>query len=214
LLVATGNAPFDGRHNWGDSVLLLTPNASRLLRNWTPRNQAQLDAGDIDLGSTAPAILGRTLAAQAGKDGIIRLLRLPQLGGRLGRTGGELQRIDAPGRTDVFTTMAVWRSGGVVRMFVADGDGTAAYVLRGGRLHVAWSRSRAGTSPVVAGGLLYVYDPGGGLNVFRPKTGSLVATLPVGGGHWNSPIVADGRIALPEGNANDHRTSGVLDIYR
>ena len=29
-----------------------------------------------------------------------------------------------------------------------------------------------------------------------------------------SPIVADGRIALPEGNSNDHTTSGVLDIYR
>jgi putative pyrroloquinoline-quinone binding quinoprotein len=214
LLVATGNAPFDGRRNWGDSVLLLSPSASRLLRNWTPRNQAQLDGGDIDLGSTAPAILGPRLAAQAGKDGIIRLLRLPRLGGALGRTGGELQRIDAPGRTDVFTTMAVWRSRGVVWMFVADGDGTAAYVLRGGRLHVAWSRGRSGTSPVVAGGLLYVYDPGGGLSVLRPKTGALVATLPAGGGHWNSPIVTDGRIALPEGNANDHRTSGVLDIYR
>jgi hypothetical protein len=214
LLVATGNAPFDGRHNWGDSVLLLTRNASGVLRNWTPRNQARLNSEDIDLGSTAPAILGPTLAAQSGKDGLIRLLRLPRLGGTLGHTGGALQTIAAPGPTDVFTTMAVWRSGGVVRLFVADGDGTAAYVLRKGRLHRAWHRGSAGTSPVVAGGLLYVYDPGGGLNVLRPKTGALVAKLPAGGGHWNSPIVTDARIALPEGNANDHRTSGVLDIWR
>jgi outer membrane protein assembly factor BamB len=214
LLVATGNAPFDGRHNWGDSVLLLTRNASGVLRNWTPRNQAELNANDVDLGSTAPAILGRTLAAQSGKDGLIRLLRLPRLGGTLGHTGGELQTIDAPGTNNVFTTLAVWRSGGVVRMFVANDDGTAEYVLRGGRLHRAWKRGTAGTSPVVAGGLLYVYDPNGGLKVLRPKTGSLVATLPAGGGHWNSPIVTDGRIALPEGNANDHRTTGVLDIWR
>ncbi len=34
------------------------------------------------------------------------------------------------------------------------------------------------------------------------------------GGHWNSPIVVDGRIALPEGNSNDHSTSGILDIWR
>ena len=68
---------------------------------------------------------------------------------------------------------------------------------------------------VVAGGLLYVYDPdGGGLRVLRPTTGALVATLPAGAGHWNSPIVVDGRIALPEGDANKHRLTGVLDIWR
>ena len=39
-----------------------------------------------------------------------------------------------------------------------------------------------------------------------------MATLDAGPGHWNSPIVVDGRVALPEGNANDHRTTGVLDI--
>jgi hypothetical protein len=67
---------------------------------------------------------------------------------------------------------------------------------------------------VIAGGLLYVYDPGGGLRVYVPTTGKEVATLECGRGHWNSPIVVDGRIALPEGNANQHRDSGVLDIWR
>jgi hypothetical protein len=38
--------------------------------------------------------------------------------------------------------------------------------------------------------------------------------LSAGPGHWNSPIVTDGVIALPEGDANDHSTSGVLDIWR
>ncbi len=66
----------------------------------------------------------------------------------------------------------------------------------------------------MAGGLLYVYDPNGGLNVLRPATGRVVARLPASGGHWNSPIVTDGWIALPEGDANDHRTSGTLDIFR
>ena len=54
----------------------------------------------------------------------------------------------------------------------------------------------------------------GGLRVYRASTGKLVATLPCGAGHWNSPTVADGRIALPEGDANQHATSGVLDIWR
>ena len=66
----------------------------------------------------------------------------------------------------------------------------------------------------VAGGLLWVYNPGGGLNVYTATSGKLVGTLASGGGHWNSPIVVDGRVALPEGNANDHSTSGVLDIWR
>lgn len=214
LLVATGNARFDGSRYWGDSTLMLTPTASRLLRSWTPRNQAQLNAGDVDLGSTAPAILSSTLAAQSGKDGIIRLLRLPELGGGRGRLGGEVETIPAPGGSGVFSTMAVSHAGGTTRMFVATDSGVWGYELSGGRLHVAWRRGEAGTSPVLAGGLLYAYDPNGGLNVFNPSTGGLVGRLPAGGGHWESPIVTDGRIALAEGDANSHSTSGVLDIYR
>jgi hypothetical protein len=33
------------------------------------------------------------------------------------------------------------------------------------------------------------------------------------GGHWNSPIVVDGHVIEPTGNANDHLTSGSLEIY-
>ena len=212
LLVATGNGRFDGVRYWGDSVLLLSPGAGRLLGSWTPRNFAELDSGDVDLGSTAPALLGPTLAVQAGKDGLLRLLRLPTLGGGLGHVGRELQTIGAPGA--VFSTIAVQGAGRTVRLFVATSGGTWAYSLSGGRLRVGWRRAEAGTSPVLAGGLLYVYDPAGGLGVLQPATGRLVARLPAGAGHWNSPIVTDGRIALAEGDANAHLTTGVLDIYR
>jgi hypothetical protein len=60
--------------------------------------------------------------------------------------------------------------------------------------------------------LLYVYN--GSLNVYAPATGKRLASFSVGGSHWNSPIVTDGRVAVPEGNANDHTTSGALDIFR
>jgi len=212
LLVATGNGRFDGRSDWGDSVLMLTPNAARLLRNWTPRDQATLESGDVDLGSTAPGLLMPALAVQGGKDAKLRLLGLRRLGGKLGRTGGELQTIATPG--GLYSAPAVARSGNTVRVFAATNSGTTCYVLRRSRLHVAWRRGDPGTSPVLAGGLLYVYDPNGGLNVYRPSTGAVVARLAAGGGHWNSPIVTDGRIALPEGNANAHSLSGVLNIYR
>ena len=97
---------------------------------------------------------------------------------------------------------------------MAADKGTGGWRLRRNRLALAWLNGRGGTSPVVAGGLLWVYDPGGGLNVYAPATGRLLGTLPCSGGHWNSPIVVDGRVALAEGNANDHSTSGVLDIWR
>jgi hypothetical protein len=98
-------------------------------------------------------------------------------------------------------------------VYAADNGGTAAYELRNARLAFVWRNGTGGTSPIVAGGLLYVYNPGGGLNVYT-LDGRRVATLDCGGGHWNSPIVVDGRVALPEGNANDHATTGVLDIWR
>jgi len=215
LLVATGNGPWNGRTNWGDSVLMLSPNAGRLLQSWTPTDQARLESGDVDLGSTAPAVLSSGLVAQSGKDAKLRLLSLARLNGtaRPGRQGGELQTV-ALG-DGLFSAPAVWRSGGKTWLFTATGSSTRGYTLSGGRLQLAWQKSSAGTSPVVAGGLLYVYDPaGGGLRVRRPTDGGEVATLPAGSGHWSSPIVTDGRIALPEGDANEHRTSGVLDIYR
>ena len=211
LLVATGDGKWDGRRHWGDSVLMLSPDARRLLQSWTPKNYAELESDDVDLGSTAPAILPGRLALQSGKDGLVRLLDLRRLNGRggTGRTGGEVQTLPTPSGDGLFSAPAV--SGRSV--FVSDFGGTACYRLIGRRLRKVWSNGTAGTSPVVAGGLLYVYDPGGGLKVYVPASGRLLATLPSGPGHWNSPIVVGGRVILPEGNANEHRTSGVLNIY-
>jgi outer membrane protein assembly factor BamB len=217
LLVATGNGPWDGRTNWGDSVLELSPNAGKLLQNWTPSDQAGLDSGDVDLGSTAPALLGNGLAVQSGKDGKLRLLDLARLNGKGGAgaiTGGELQTLPTPSGSGLFSAPAVRRSGGKAWLFVSDFSGTAAYAVKGRRLTQVWHVANGGTSPVVAGGLLYAYDPDGTLRVYAPRTGKLLASLPAGSGHWNSPIVTDGRIALPTGDANKHSLSGTLDIWR
>ena len=215
LLVATGDGKWDGRRHWGDSVVMLSSNAGRLLQNWTPTDAARLETNDIDLGSTAPALVSSGLVAQSGKDAKLRLLSLAHLNGsaRAGaRQGGELQTLSLG--DGLFSAPAVWRSGGRTWVFTATGSSTRGWTLSGGRLQLVWQKPSDGTSPVVAGGLLYVYDPGGGLRVRRPTDGAEVATLPSGPGHWSSPIVTDGRIALPEGDANEHRTSGVLDIYR
>jgi len=217
ILVATGNAPFDGRTNFGDSVLALAPGATRIAHTYTPANQAALNAEDLDLGSTAPAILSERdlVVVQGGKDGVLRVVALGDRG--VGGTGGELQLLRTPGGAPLFTAVAVERGGGSAYAYVADASGTAAYRVSGSgqttRLVPAWSNATAGTSPVVAGGLLYVYDPTGALNVYTPRTGARLAHLPAGAGHWSSPIAADGVVALPVGDANDHATSGELDLY-
>jgi len=53
----------------------------------------------------------------------------------------------------------------------------------------------------------------GVIRVYRPTSGHELAELPCGSVHWQSPIVDGGRVIAAEGNANEHRTSGTLDIY-
>jgi PQQ-like domain len=200
LVVATGNGPWNGRTDWGDSVLVLSPDAARLVGHWTPPNQAELNSGDADLGSTSPGLLPGGYAVQGGKDAVLRLLQLhgrPHLVQQARTAGG------------LFSVPAIWQGRWV---FVATGGGTVAWRFSGGRLHAAWSNQTGGTSPVVAGGLLYVAGDGA-VHVYAPGSGRELATLPSGAVHWQSPIVVDGLVAIPEGNANDHATSGALDLY-
>ncbi|HKO16759.1 MAG TPA: PQQ-binding-like beta-propeller repeat protein [Gemmatimonadaceae bacterium] len=214
IFVATGNGHWDGGANWGDAIIELDPGASRILANYTPQNTDVLDASDADLGSTSPVLLDATHVAQGGKDGHIRVVDLQAASGAAPHRGGEAQSVSTPSGGDLFTAPVVLHRADGVWLIAADGGGTAAWTYSGGRLAPAWSNGNAGTSPVVAGGLLYVYDPGGVLRVYDPTSGRQVGSLQSGSGHWNSPIVADGRIALPEGSANSRSTSGVLNIWR
>jgi outer membrane protein assembly factor BamB len=223
IYVATGNAPFNGSTNWGDSVLELTRGAAALRRHYTPATQADLNATDADVGSASPALLpsgrGRRPAfvLQGAKDNRLRLLSLRRslhgtTGGAGTRLGGEVQVLPQPGGQNLVSAPLVLHRGSRTEVVVATPGGTAAYRLQGGRLKALWSKPAGGTSPVVAGGLLYVYDPAGALAVYRPASGALVKRFSVPGGHWNSPIVAGGRVYVPTGDANDHATSGRLLI--
>jgi PQQ-like domain len=218
MLISTGNGPWNGSTNFGDSVLELNFPGLTLRQAYTPTNQAKLNETDTDLGSGSPALLGDGRVVVAGKDGIMRVLDLARLDGHApsghDTLGGEVQRLSIPGGGQLFTAPAVWRIGRRTTVFVAGENGTGAYVLRGGRLFQAWTNGKAGTSPVMAGGLLYVYDPsGGGVYIYRPTSSQPIAKLAGSAGHWNSPIVVDGHVIEPEGNANDHQRTGTLDIF-
>ena len=196
LIVATGDGRFDGRTYWGDSVLLLSPDARQLLRNWTPPNYRELESSDIDLGSTAPALAGQGLAVQGGKDGVLRLLSLARLNGRTARagplTGGELQRVGAPGwlgrvhgalglakrRTPwIFGTNA---SGTPRTRSAIGGSGSPGEYRPEGR--APWSPAACCTSSGERRRRWPSSSPG---------SGRLLASLSAGRGRSNSPIVAD-----------------------
>ncbi|HVC00552.1 MAG TPA: PQQ-binding-like beta-propeller repeat protein [Candidatus Dormibacteraeota bacterium] len=213
IFVATGNGPYDGKTNWGDALIELDPDATRILGNYTPKNNAKLNDADLDLGSTSPVLLGGGYVAQSGKAGLIHLLSMEAIAGVTPHLDHERQNVYAPSGSPVFTAPAVWHHDGETWMFIANNNGTDAWALQKGQLVAMWKNGNRGTSPVLAGGLLYVYDPRGALRIYNPLNGTVIAELRCGSGHWNSPIVVKGKIALPEGNANQHATSGVLDIW-
>jgi PQQ-like domain len=220
LLVATGNGPFNGHTNWGDSVLELSPDASGLLHNWTPTDHAALNHDDLDLGSTAPALIkGTSLAVQGGKSGKLALLALHKLNGTTGgagpKTGGQLQTLATPGSAELLSAPISFTRSGKTYLVVADSSATAGYELSHRRLHQVWEQHTAGTSPVIAGGLLFVYDQiEGELRVMNPISGKPLASLPAASGHWSSPIVIGGRVILPVGGSSaDNALSGKVLVY-
>jgi len=208
IYVATGNGVFDGAGNWGDSVLALSPDAGALLDSYTPPEFDRLDKEDLDLGSSVVASFrpstGETLGVQVGKDGVLRVLRLSDMSGagRTGTTGGEVQRLAAPGGAQVLTAPATSPDpgGGEPWVFVANDAGIAGYQwdAAAGGLVLRWAKTPGGTSPVTAGGLLFVASPGI-LRALDPATGeTLWSDAGIGGIHWQSPIVIEGSLYVED----------------
>jgi outer membrane protein assembly factor BamB len=219
LFMATGNGDYDGNaggHEWGDSVFAIHPDGTGSgglpVDAYTPAEFQTLQNADADLGSTAPAILPAPpgsnvahLGLQSGKDAKLRLLNLANLSGAggPGHTGGELQKIDVPQGGQVLTAPAVWvdPTTGHTWAFVANGSGIAGLELTvsGGvpSLISRWSKGPGGSSPVVANGMVF-YAGSGAVKALDPKTGTQLWTAAIGGTHWESPIVAAGRLFVTD----------------
>jgi hypothetical protein len=122
-----------------------------MLGNYTPADTEELNARDLDLGSTSPALLGGDLIAQGGKDGKVRLLSGKAIAGAAPHKDHELQTVSTPSGTDLFAQPAVWKHDGQTWMFAADNGGTAAWELENGKLQEKWKNGTGGTSPFEAG---------------------------------------------------------------
>jgi outer membrane protein assembly factor BamB len=221
VYVVTGNGVWNGKTNWGDSILKLNAAGTNLLDSYTPTNQQVLDAGDLDLGSTGPGILapirqgGHTyhLLTQGGKGPactscsgvVIRLLNRDNLSGRggIGHLGGDLFDAPAPGGCEVLTAPAVWKArSGVPWVFYANDCGLAGYRVSGGpghfRLDRVWSSGSGGTTPVLSGGVLYVASAHRVIG-YDPATGSQLAVVSdLAGIHWEYPRIAGHRLYISD----------------
>ena len=209
LYAATGNGPFDARAgHYGDTILALSADASRLLGSLTPDSYARLEADDLDVGSSSPALLPRQsdsatplLAVQGGKDGVLRLFDRARLGGR-----AQLQTL--PLGNELFSAPAVWSGPrDATYVFLGLGDGVRAFHLttsdRTSRLVPAWHANLAGavagSSPVVANGVLFVATSGQ-LIALDALTGARLWGHELGSIHWESPAVADGAVYCSDEN--------------
>lgn len=223
VYAATGNGDFDanqGGHNYGDSVLGLSANLLNLAGSYTPTNYQQLQSGDVDLGSTSPAMLPAQSSSQTplmlvegGKDAVLKLVNRAALPG----VGNELQLIDLP--QGLFSTPAVW-SDASNHAWIFMGF---SYVIQAYRLNTnssgqsqlveIWHSSPGqtggeGTSPVVANGVLFVaYD--GAIFALNAMNGNTLwssamssARKTIGPVHWQSPIVVNGAVYCSDQNGN------------
>jgi hypothetical protein len=219
IYMATGNGTFaPSRHDWGDSVFALAPDGSGAngdpLDAYTPNNYQRLQNLDLDLGSTAPAILpapvGSTishLALQGGKDEVLRLLNLEDLSGKggPGHTDGEVQVLTGVAQGMIFTAPAVWvnPADGTTWAFLADPraiSGLRLAVDSGGVPHLerAWVMNGGGSSAIVANGIVF-YASYGGIRALDPTSGDLLwQDTRIGNIHWESPIMANGVLYITD----------------
>ncbi|MBV9719950.1 MAG: PQQ-binding-like beta-propeller repeat protein [Candidatus Eremiobacteraeota bacterium] len=223
VYASTGNGDFNanaGGHNYGDSVVSLSADLGNLLGSYTPTDYQQLQNGDVDLGSTAPAMLpvqstSQTplMLAQGGKDAVLKLVNRAALPG----LGNELQLLEMP--QGLFSAAAVWTDASKnAWLFLGFSYVVEAYQLKTNgsgqsKLALMWQSSPGqtngeGTSPVVANGIVFVAFDGAlfALNAINgnvlwnsAKYGSSKSIGPV---HWQSPIVVNGSVYCSDQNGN------------
>ena len=197
LLVATGNSDSTSTFDFGDSVMKLSP-ASKgpisVLDWFAPSNWAQLNAQDLDLGSTDPLSLNSTILFQIGKEGVGYLLNATNLGGFGGQlyssrvcTGGDGAY---GGLAYDYPYLVVPCDNGIVTLKVNLGSNPTFTVAWRGPNYLAGPPIIAGNAiwdVDVSHGLMYALNLTSGQTLFQDTIGSLPT-------HFNSLTAGDRQI--------------------
>jgi len=191
LYVATGNSFSDGVFDFGDSVIKLSPELQRL-DFFAPQNWAELNAGDVDLGSVGPAVLAGDRIFQIGKEGVGYLLDAGALGG----IGGDLHAQKVCGGSFGGTASTA------DRIYVPCIDGLIALAISedARSFRPLWrSASFDAGPPIVAGGVVWTVDLSAGALVGLNETDGheLVREKLEEASHFASPSSAGGCLFVP-----------------
>jgi outer membrane protein assembly factor BamB len=192
LLVAAGNSDSNSTFDYGNSVIKLSPDL-RLLDWFAAPNWIQLNANDLDLGSTGPMVLNSDFIFQIGKDGIGYLLDAKRLGG----IGGQ-----------VFSAQVCGPYGGAYGglayssplLFVPCDDGLVALEMNlesNPSFTVAWrGPGFVSGPPIVAGNAVWTVDINRGLiYAFGLREGKILFKDTVGYTvHFTTPSAGYGQI--------------------
>lgn len=173
LLFASGNgAATSGTYDGSDSVVKLSPSLQQL-DLFAPSEWATQNAGDGDLGSMTPALVGQYVYVD-GKTNNGYVLNESALGG----VGGQVAEL--PNTCQTFGTAAV--AGNTVYLPCASGP-QAVTIAADGTPQLLWkSTVPAEGSPVIGGGAVWAIDYfGGELYALDPATGATKAQIYLGG---------------------------------
>jgi PQQ-like domain len=219
VYIVTSNGSFTantGGTDWGDSIVRLRPDLhqskGKPIDSYTPAEYQTLDDQDLDLGSSALALLPRpgesvpSLGVHAGKDSIVRLVDLRNLSGQggPGNVGGELQRLPLPQKGFHLAAAAVWIDDeGDSWVYFANHRGITAFELLGDasnpRLEQRWTSTASGdSSPAVANGIVFTVRTNR-ITALDAQTGAeLWSDTNVGKIHWESPIIVNGAVYITD----------------
>jgi hypothetical protein len=208
IFVTTGNGSSTDitKYDYGDSVVKFSP-VLRLLSFFAPgppQDWASLNASDTDLGSIGPLLLPGGLVFAIGKGGRGYLLKQSGLPGNSNPGGGENFSAPVCNATADAAFSGLAARGKLV--FVPCTDGIAAVTIDSATaVHRIWYQtSGGGSSPIVAGGLVWTLPMFGGTTLYglSAATGAISSslTLPAGTEHFATPASGDGRLFVGAGN--------------
>ena len=124
VYVATGNGKFDAGRDFGDTVLKLAHQgrALRVRDSFTPPDQQELNAKDLDIGSGGPMLTPNGLVLAGGKNGGLYVLDREHMGA---------PRQILQFRGGIYAAPAFWNGHVYV---LASGDYLSDFTLKGGEL--------------------------------------------------------------------------------
>jgi PQQ-like domain len=230
VFYVSGNGTFDGKNNFGNSVVRLKPQAVGLGVGtfFTPGNSSVLNAGDLDIGSTGQLLIpGTNLLVAGSKSGVFYVVDRTNMGGFKSDDSQIVQRFQGTtkgafgGAAFFDRKLFVWGTGDKLKAFGFNGQtfattptvgATPASAFPGGQISVSSDGTAANgivwTIRPVQGGSGLSANPGAGIvqafassDITRELWNSDSARDNLGSvAKFASPTIANGRVYIGTGS--------------